>query len=516
MTLQVRALIVAGLLASAGLAGCHTSDEYYNQRQSADTTKKADAPKPADKPVAKAPVGGNVMYYPTGVRETSALALERTAPSEVNVGQEFAYEYKLTNLTSMDLREVMLKDACASGFQIVGSDPKAMGSGQDLTWNIGSLAPGQSKTVKVNGKATATTGVLTSCAQVSYNSLLCVTTNVVQPALKVAVSAPDLKTSCEEVCVKITVTNTGTGLARNTRVTYNVPAGWTAKGATQFDAGNLAAGESKEATVCLTPGKTGTFNSQANAVAEGNLSAASNTAVTAIKQPKLEIAAECPGSTLIGRNMTFKFTVKNSGDFVSANTIVNAPLPAGTTFGSADMGGVATATGISWNLGDLAAGASKTVSYTVRNTGAGSVAASASVVGTCAPQVAANCSTSVLGVPDIGTLLTDDDGVVLVGDNHVFRYEVKNQGQIDLTNLKVVFKFDDGLDFVSSTSTTAPKASGKTVEFNLGTLKTGDKLSFTITGKGTKEGNLVLNAVTSANETKRVNSNDEQVNYIPR
>lgn len=501
---------IAMLTACAGLTGCRLNDP--------DTGAKSEPVKAEPKAPAKPAMGsgGSVMFYPTGNRETSALALERMAPSEVVAGQEFAYEYRITNLTNMELKDVMLKDDCASGFSIVSSEPKAMGTATNPSWGLGNFAPGQSKMVKLIGKANVTGGVLTSCAMVSYNSLLCVTTNVVQPALKVTVSAPEMKTSCEDVCVTIVVSNPGTGVAKNTMVNYTVPAGWTAKGATKFTAGDLPAGQSMKAEVCLTPSKTGSFNSQASATAEGNLSAQSNVAATKIVQPKLEITADCPGSTLIGRTMTYKFTVKNTGDFSSLNTVVNAPVPAGTTFVSADMNGAAAPGAVSWNLGELKSGESKSVSMTLRNSGAGSVAVSATTSGACAPQVGANCSTNVMGVPDIGTLLTDDDGVVLINDPHTFRYEVKNQGQIDLTSLKVVFKLDEGMEFVSSTSSTAAKVSGKNVEFALGTLKPGDKLAFTITTKGLKEGNLVITSETTAAETKKANRNDEQVNYIGR
>lgn len=55
---------------------------------------------------------------------------------------------------------------------------------------------------------------------------------------------------------------------------------------------------------------------------------------------------------------------------VGINPITNAriedPIPAGTTFISADNGGTSDGTKIVWNLGDLAAGASGTVSFQVR------------------------------------------------------------------------------------------------------------------------------------------------------
>ena len=59
--------------------------------------------------------------------------------------------------------------------------------------------------------------------------------------------------------------------------------------------------------------------------------------------------------------------------------------------------------------------------------------------GPCSSPVSAGCNVNVKGVPDIGTLVTDGDGVVLVGNNHTYTVEV------DPGVLKPV---GDGADFV--------------------------------------------------------------------
>src|SRR6185295_4732612 len=124
---------------------------------------------------------------------------------------------------------------------------------------------------------------------------------------------------------------------------------------------------------------------------------------------------------------------------------VTAQMPSGITFVSADSGGTATAAAVTWNVGTLAPKDCKTFSYTVRTVGAGELRTTATASCTCAAQVSDGCTVPVRGVPDIGTFLTDDDGVVQVGETHIFHYDVKNQGQVDLTNVKSVLTLDDGL-----------------------------------------------------------------------
>jgi len=156
------------------------------------------------------------------------------------------------------------------------------------------------------------------------------------------------------------------------------------------------------------------------------------------------------------------------------------------------------------------------VSCTVRADSAGVLQASASAVGECAAQVTDRCQVEVEGVPDIGTLLTDTEGVVLVGNPHVFRYEVRNQGQVSLTNVKVLARLDENMEFVSSTAAGAPVVRDNVVEFSLGTVAVGQTRSFTITTRGAKAGTLFITTETSATEIARPSISNEQVHYIDR
>lgn len=485
---------------------------------------KSEQPKPAAKAAEQpkaAPMSGDgmvrtAMGFPTGERNTSAVWLERTAPAEVIAGQDFQYFYKVTNLTNMSLKEVQLKDMCASGFTVTSSNPQSSSAAPNLAWNLGDFGPGESKTVTVNGKATGV-GTLTSCATVSYNSLLCINTNVVKPALAITKTGPAEVTLCEAWPYEITVTNSGTGAARDVKVTDSLPAGLkTTDGKTALDyaVGTLNSGESKKMTVMVKADKTGSYTNSASAAAANGLTAESGKVTTVVKAPVLAIKAECGGNILIGRETTFKFTVTNTGDAACKDTMVTSTVPAGTSFSKAEAGGTNAGGKVTWNVGALAPKESKSVSYTVRSTGAGSIQVSATATCTCANAATDSCSTNVQGVPDIGTGITDDNGVVLMGDKHVFTYVVKNQGQIDLTNVKVVATLDDGLNFASS-SFQGAVASGKTVTFGVGTLKVGQQVRFDITCTGSKEGELVIQTVTTSDQTKPVR-NDEQVNYIAK
>lgn len=486
-----------------------------------DAPAKAEAPKPAAKaeaPKAEAPkpaASGNVVYYPSGRREDAVLMMERMYPSEVVAGQTFGYNLKVTNLSGVTVDNVMVDELLPSNFNFTGATPTAERQGDVLSFNLGRMAPGASQLITVNGSA-GKTGQIASCANLTYTLPICQTINVIQPALTVNKVATPQAMLCDAITYKITVTNSGTGLAKHVRVLDSLPAGVTTsdgKSALDLDAGDLAAGQSKDFTVSVKASKTGTYQNFAEAVAEGGLKAKSATVSTVVTQPVLSIKANCSGNTLIGRNSTCTFTVKNTGDAAAADVVVTAPVSAGSTFVSADNAGAATGGSVSWNVGRLNAGESKTVSMTVKNAGAGTIVCSASAKATCASPVQDQCQITVQGVPDIGTGIDDDNGVVMVGENHVFHYKVRNQGQVDLTNVTVVAETDAGLDFVSTTwSGGAQNAAGK-LTWKVGTLKVGQEVKFDIVCKGSKEGQLVIRTTTTSDQTANVR-NDEQVHYI--
>jgi len=412
-----------------------------------------------------------------------------------------------------------VRDQCATGFTLVDSVPTGkLTPPATLVWQIGDMDAGASKSITVNGRVTGP-GSFTSCADVTWNSLLCDTAAVVQPGLQVALVQTAEVLLCDKVCARITVTNPGSGAARNVKVDYTLPAGWTTddgRTAVSFTIDALAPGASKAFEVCGKSSRTGEFSGKAVAAADMGLKAESEVARTVVRQPVLAIKAECPPNGLMGRNYTFKFTVRNTGDTASGATVVTAPLPAGTVFVSADNGGTRSKDTVSWNLGALKASEARTVSCTVRADSAGVLQASASAVGECAAQVTDRCQVEVEGVPDIGTLLTDTEGVVLVGNPHVFRYEVRNQGQVSLTNVKVLARLDENMEFVSSTAAGAPVVRDNVVEFSLGTVAVGQTRSFTITTRGAKAVTLFITTETSATEIARPSISNEQVHYIDR
>jgi uncharacterized repeat protein (TIGR01451 family) len=335
-----------------------------------------------------------------------------------------------------------------------------------VMWNLGNLASCETRVIEIVGRADAV-GMSADCLSVSYNNLLCTAVKVTQPALAITKSAPAEVLICDPIPLVLEVKNTGTGVASNVKVTDQLPAGLTTTDGQQTvtaSVGNLAPGESKRVTINAKAARTGSFQNTGNAAADGGLTANSNTTTTVVKQPVLAITCSSPERIFLGRDITYQFTVSNKGDAASRSTMLNVPV-GGATFVSATDGGTSTGSGVSYNLGDLAPGANKTVSVTVRPTGIATIDLTGTAQGVCAAPVTTKCATRVEGIPAILVEVVDDPDPVMIGDQTTYTIRVTNQGSAPGTNIKVIAMLGAEQDFVAAAGTTPGTAAGKRVEF---------------------------------------------------
>jgi len=368
-------------------------------------------------------MGATTMAFPTGDPSSSALMLTEVAPRMVRAGSNYETAVHVCNLTNGVLQNVVLTQDQISNFEVSASSPAASrATDGTLIWSLGSLGPNESKVVRLQGKA-GEVGQATTCMSVSYNNSLCSTVQIVQPQLAITKAiTPQAILNCDPISMNITVQNTGSGPADNVKITDNLPEGLTTtdgQRVVSVNVGTLAAGESKPITVALKAAKTGKFDNKASVAADGGLTAESQTVSTVVTQPVLTIACKAPERVFLGRDVAYQFTVTNTGDAACDNTTVTATLPGGAAGVKASDGGTASGSAVQWNVGALAPKASKVLTVNFAPTGgAGSnIAVSATAACKCAPAVTTQCSTNVFGLPDIGTLVTDDDELtVFVGE----------------------------------------------------------------------------------------------------
>ncbi|MCE5185315.1 MAG: DUF11 domain-containing protein [Planctomycetaceae bacterium] len=455
------------------------------------------APAPAPAPVAKpapkpAPVPVSTVnrasqdYLCSGC---GALRIEKVMPETVQLNQPFDYVINVTNLTGQTLSDILVRDRLPENYKYAGSSPEGTLEGRVVSWKLNTLGPNATEKIVVKGAATQV-GTVQTCADATYIMLACAKTQVVQPALAIAKTAPANVLICDPIPLTFTVTNKGTGTATNVRLTDTLPDGLTTqdgKKVIDMPLGNMAPQQSISKTVVAKAAKTGTFKNEAFAAADGNLKAQSETTSTVVTQPVLAIEKVGRQSEYLGRQVSYDITVTNKGDAAANNTVVTDTLPAGITDIKATQGGIVAGNVVTWQVGALAPQAKKTVSVSYVPGNEGTFANTAKATAVCAEAVSASAQVAIKGIPAVLLEVIDVSDPIAVGQNETYIITVTNQGTAHDTNVRVTANLEDTMQFVSASGATNGTFEGGKVTFApLATLAPKAKATWRVVVKAVK------------------------------
>jgi len=445
------------------------------------------------------------MAIPTGEVNSSVVLLETTTPAEVFVGDAVDYKMTVTNLTDCPLTDVVLTSMIPANFDLKASAPQAqINKDGEAMWMLGDLAGKESKSVTVRGVPTQA-GPFVSCSKVDYRPVLCTSFVAVAPKLTLTKTMASDVMACDLIPIKLVVANSGTGTVRGVKVVDPPPEGLTTDGgATQktFDAGDLAAGQSKTFELTAKASRTGKFTNSAVATA-GALKADAKADVT-VRKPVLGITKTATKNQFAGRDIVYDIKVSNTGDAPANNLVVTDDLPAGVTVVSASNGGVATPGKITWNVGSLAPAASATFQVTVKALAQGTFKNTASAAAVCADAVAASAVTDVVGKAAILLEVIDVEDPLSLGDEETYTITATNQGTAPDTNIVIVCKIEDSMTFVSAGGQTEGSHAAGVVTFKpLASLASKGVAVWHVKVKAVKKGDVRFAVEMTTDELKR-------------
>ncbi|MBC7785761.1 MAG: DUF11 domain-containing protein [Burkholderiales bacterium] len=510
---------------TAGTSGTSTvSSNSGTSPISADAmTTTADARGEPTKAVEPLKVSGDMqsgkLYLPTGEAASSALLLETAVPAEVIANKAFDFEIKVTNISKLKLESVEVSQTVPGTLKIKdATEGSSDGKPNTLTYAAGMLNAGESKIFRLQGTATQS-GAMGMCLSARYNSALCVASNVVSPALRISTAGPTEAMKCDALAYKLTVTNSGSGQAKNVKVDTVLPEGITTqdgKASLVFDAGTLDAGQSRDFAFNAKASKTGNYAIKATAKADEDLLSEAAVLTTAVKEPILALTKTGPEKAFIGQQISYDITVTNKGNAVAKNVTIFDSLPKGVTVQAASDMGKADSTGkIRWSVGDLAPAATKKVTVVVTHSEAGKLQSAASVTGECVDGTAAvMVATTLTGVPAILLEVADAPDPVQVGNKTTYTVEVTNQGTAAGTNIKLVCTLEDPMTFVSSTGETKEKVDGKVITFNtIASLAPKAKAVYKIVVQANKVGDVRFKTSMTSDQLQRPVEETEATNF---
>lgn len=443
--------------------------------------------------------------FPAGSRSSGVIAVERSAPGEVRVGTEMAYQLKLINLTDGPIEAVTLTEQFPAEFQVRSLDPEPdRRAGATATWNIGEIGPRAAKTIRITGVPTGA-GALPTCATVTFSTKACSTIRAVQPRLDLVKSAPAEVMQCDPIPITLTVANRGTGVARDVRIVDQLPEGWeTLEGQTEvmIPVGDLGAGQSRDFTVPARSRRVGQFVNEAAANEGGGLTADAR-ATTRIVRPELALSKTGPALRYLGRPTVFELTVQNKGNAPAQNAVLVDELPRGASFVEASDGGQLRDGRVAWNLGTIAPGDSRTVSVTITPTVLGTLRNPATVQARCA-EATASAELEVRGVPAILLEVIDLEDPIEVGTNETYEIRVLNQGSAEGTNIVIACLLPAEQAFVSADGPTEAKREANKVVFApLRTLAPKNEVTYRVVVRGVQVGDTRFQVSLTSDQLQR-------------
>jgi len=439
--------------------------------------------------------------------ECGVVRLDKAMPNEVSLNKSFNYTITLTNLTETTLTNIIINEELPGHFKFMSAVPTAREDGNKLIWEIASLGPKGSRQFTISGTATYVDALKHCTTVITPVIPACATVQVIQPELKLTMSAPAEVLLCDLIPVRFVVTNAGTGSVQNVKVVQTLPAGLRTtdgKGDLTFDAGTLAGGQSRQFSAELRATATGKYVGKAVANSTTGLMVESAPVTTTVGLPVLGISKTGPEEQYIGRPIAYDIKVTNKSDVTAKNTVLEETIPDGVTGVQATAGGELSGSKLVWELGTLEPGASKDVRISYTPTKAGVLVNNASASAYCAATVNSSMRTSVTGISALLMEVVDVEDPVRVGQYATYVIRVENQGSATATNIRIVAVLEENMRYISSAGATVGTREGQTIRFfPLGTLPPKATAAWRVVVEAARAGDVRFKVVMQADQLTR-------------
>jgi len=401
--------------------------------------------------------------------------------------------------------DVVVTENIPQHFKFVTATPAAKQDGGKLIWTFNAIAPGASKLIKVSGAATDVE-CLQHCATLTYVVPVCAYVKVVKTQLTLTKTMPAKVSMCDKIPVRLSVTNSGNGPARNVKIIDKLPAGLktvNGKDEITFNVDTLEPGKAIAGTAELVATKTGKYINKAVATADGDLKAEA-VATTEVHQPVLAIEKTGPKNRYLGRTVKYLVKVSNKGDGIANNLVIEDKVPVGMKFVGANYQGKLMGDKVVWNLSALPPNGSHEVEVTYSATKEGTYTNTATAKAECASPVSASARTVVKGIAAILLEVIDVEDPIELGTNDTYVITVTNQGTSDGTNISIVCTLEENVEYASASGPTTANVKDRVVTFGLlPRLAPQAKATWRVVVKAVKAGDVRFKVTMNSDQLRR-------------
>lgn len=489
----------------------------------------------------------NILCWTVGGTTTNPDVKVTKSASATNVtsGDTVTFTIEASNIGNTTATNVEIKDTIPAGSTITGTSASCSTSGQAVTCNVGDIAQGANKSVTITVKVTDTacpsvdnkatvSAANEPAGNTGNNTSNIVTLNVSCPQPDVKVTKSANKTSVNSgnsFTFTIEASNVGGNTANNVVISDTVPNGLTITGTSPScttngqkvtcNVGDITAGGSKSITIDAKAADAACPQVNNSATVSAGNEPAANQGNNASNVVKVDVICATPDvkvtksasttSVNAGGSVTFTIDATNVGGGTANNVVITDTIPSGLTITGTSASCTTSGQKVTCNVGDIAAGGTKSVTITVTATAAAcpevsnfaSVSADNEPAGNTGNNVSNSVKVSVVCAnPDVTIRKSDGvSGSVNSGDSFTYTITVTSAGGATANNVVVSDSIPAGLTMTGTSA--GCSVSGQDVTCNLGDMAGGTSKTVTIDVRATDSAcpEVVNNAtVTSANE----------------
>ena len=431
-----------------------------------------------------------------------ALALTKRGPAQVNLGAEVAYTLRVENPGSVEATGVVVSEPIPLGVRYLRSSPEALVDGNLLTWELGTLAPGESQSIEVVFEASQLGTIANYAEATAHGDLRTedgVETRVIAAEITVELQpSATMAAVGESVTFDITVKNTGTGQAVGVKIHDQFDDGFRfeerPERSVELNLGTLDPGEQRTVPLTLRGVQPGELCNRVTATAEGGLSANDEACVTFL-QPSVSITKTGPRWRYQDRPAEFNITVTNTGEIALGNVRVTDQFPPQAEPTEATEGYEIDADQLTWDLGTLQPGESVRLQVVLQcNTIVAETYNTVTVTADRGVREEARSAFEIRATPAALLLnVSDVDDPITVGSDTTYEVRVTNQGNQAARQVQIVATLPAELEpvtaEVSGNAVAFKIEDGNTVVFEpLLELPEQASITFTIQAKAVKVG----------------------------
>lgn len=446
-------------------------------------TEKRPTPQPIEiAPVAEPKplnlVGGNqpVPQEPAKLKvqqkiQSPKMTIQKMAPPEAVLGQPFIYHVLVKNSGTTSAQKVVVEDRIPKGAKLTGTIPRAEQINDRIIWRLGEMNPGTEKKISIR-VIPETAGQIGSVATVNFVTEVASETKITSPKLAIQSDQPGAVKPGEITVVNYTITNSGSGDAKNVYVRSIIPPQFSHPGGDdlEYNVGVIPAGETKQIQLKLKAIKPGAGKSVSSVIGDGNLKAETEVPLKVIgTSAQFLLTRKGPKNRYLGRSGVYENVIANNTEKPIQKISVFESIPPGMKFVTASANGQfdTVRNVVQWNIAELAARDQRVLTIELKPVEVGKVISTVQVVTDNNTKFSANLQSEVtiIGQPLLKVETSELQGPLEVGEKMAMQFQLVNQGSATATNVEFRVKVPKELIFLAAKGPVRYKQAGSYIIF---------------------------------------------------